>query len=63
MGFFDKLRNRFMMSKGKAKQNVGQATGDPYLETEGQADRVEGAARQVGEQVKDAGKNARDAFS
>jgi uncharacterized protein YjbJ (UPF0337 family) len=50
------------MGKGRAKQNVGRATGDPYLETRGQAERVEGATRQVGEQVKDAGKNVRDAF-
>jgi uncharacterized protein YjbJ (UPF0337 family) len=63
MGFMDKLRNRFQMSKGKAKQDVGRATGDPYLEAEGQGERVGGAARQVGEQVKDAGKNVRDAFS
>jgi uncharacterized protein YjbJ (UPF0337 family) len=41
---------------------VGRATGDPYLETKGQAERVDGAGRQVGEQVKDAGKNVRDAF-
>jgi uncharacterized protein YjbJ (UPF0337 family) len=62
MGFMDKLRNRFKMGKGQAKQNVGRATGDPYLETSGRAERVEGAGRQVGEQVKDAGKNVRDAF-
>jgi uncharacterized protein YjbJ (UPF0337 family) len=62
MGFMDKLRNRFTMSKGKAKQDVGRATGDRSMEAEGQADRVAGAGRQVGEQVKDAGKNVRDAF-
>ena len=62
MGFMDKLRNRFMIGKGRAKQRAGRATGDPYLETEGQAERVEGAGRQVGEQAKDAGKNVRDAF-
>jgi len=62
MGFMDKLRNRFMMSKGHAKQDVGRAAGDPYLEAEGKTERVEGAGRQVGEQVKDAGKNVRDAF-
>ena len=62
MGFMDKLRNRFTMSKGRAKQHVGRATGDPYLEGRGQAERVEGAGRQVGEQVKDAGKDVRDAF-
>ena len=62
MGFMDKLRNRFMMSRGRVKQNVGRETGDPYLETRGQAERIEGAGRQVGEQVKDAGKNIKDAF-
>ena len=62
MGFMDKLRNRCKMGKGRAKQNVGRATGDPYLETTGRAERVEGAGHQVGEQVKDAGKNVRDAF-
>ena len=62
MGFMDKLRNRFKMGKGHTKENVGRATGDPYLETRGQGERVEGAGRQAGEQVKDAGKNVRDAF-
>jgi uncharacterized protein YjbJ (UPF0337 family) len=62
MGFMDKLRNRFKMGRGRAKENVGRATGDPYLETKGQAERVEGAGRQVGEQAKDAAKNVRDAF-
>lgn len=63
MGFMDKLRNRFKMSRGKAKQDVGRATGDPYLEARGQGERISGAASQVGEQVKDAGKNVRDAFN
>jgi uncharacterized protein YjbJ (UPF0337 family) len=62
MSFMDKLRNRFQMGKGRAKQRAGRATGDPYLEAEGQAERVGGATRQVGEQAKDAGKNVRDAF-
>jgi uncharacterized protein YjbJ (UPF0337 family) len=62
MGFMDKLRNRFKMGRGRAKQSVGRATGDPYLETKGQGERIGGATRQVGEQVKDARKNIRDAF-
>ena len=62
MGFMDNLRNRFRMSKGHAKQDVGRAAGDPYLEAEGQRERVSGSARQAGEQVKDAGKNVKDAF-
>jgi uncharacterized protein YjbJ (UPF0337 family) len=62
MGLMDKIRNRFKMGKGRAKQNAGRATGDPYLEGEGQAERVEGAGRQVGERAKDAGNVVRDAF-
>ena len=45
MGFMDKLRNRFQMGRGKVKQDVGRASGDPYLEAEGQGERVGGAAR------------------
>jgi len=62
MGFMDKLKNRFQMSKGHTKQNVGRAAGDPYLEAEGKSERVSGATKQVGEQVKDAGKYVRGAF-
>ena len=50
------------MAQLRARQDAGRATGDPYLETKGQAERIDGAGRQVGEQVKDAGKNVRDAF-
>lgn len=62
MGFLDKVRNKLQMGRGRAKQEIGRAAGDPYLESQGQADRVAGGAKQVGEQVKDAGKNVRDAF-
>jgi uncharacterized protein YjbJ (UPF0337 family) len=62
MGFMDKLRNRFQMGKGRAKQETGRAVGNPDLEAKGQGERIGGATRQVGEQVKDAGKNVRDAF-
>jgi uncharacterized protein YjbJ (UPF0337 family) len=62
MGFMDKMRNKFKMGRGRAKQDAGRAMGDPYLEAKGQGERVDGATRQVGEQVKDAGKNVRDAF-
>ena len=62
MGFMDKMRNKFKMGKGRAKENIGRAADDPYLETKGQSKRVGGAARQVGEQVKDAGRNIKAAF-
>jgi uncharacterized protein YjbJ (UPF0337 family) len=62
MGAIDKLRNKLQMGRGRVKQDVGRATGDPYLEAEGQTDRVSGSAKQVGEQVKDAGRSIKDAF-
>ena len=61
MGFMDKLRNRLLMGRGRSKQEAGRATGDPYLEAEGRAGRMEGGARQAGERIKDAGKDIRDA--
>ena len=62
MGFFDKFRNRAKMSKGRVKEKTGRVTGDPVLETKGEGERASGAARQVTEQVKDAGKNLRKGF-
>ena len=62
MSVMDKLKNKLQMGKGRAKEETGRATGDPYLEAEGKGDRMSGGAKQVGEQVKDAGKNIRDAF-
>ena len=47
MGFIDKLLNRFKMERGRVRQDTGRATGDPYLEASGRAERVEGATRQV----------------
>jgi len=62
VSFLDKMKNRLQMGRGHAKQDLGRATGDPYLEAEGQKERIGGSARQVTEQVKDAGKNVKDAF-
>jgi uncharacterized protein YjbJ (UPF0337 family) len=62
VSFVNKLRNKFKMGRGRVKQDVGRTIGDPDLEARGQGERISGAVRQVGEQVKDAGKNVRDAF-
>jgi uncharacterized protein YjbJ (UPF0337 family) len=61
MGLLDKLRNKFRMGSGRAKQNAGRAAGDPYLEAKGAGERIGGAAGQVGEQAKDAAKDVRRA--
>ena len=62
MGFFDKIRNKMQMGRGRVKEGAGRAMGDPYLESEGKADRVSGGVKQVGEQVKDATRNVREAL-
>ncbi len=63
MSFMDKLRNKLQMGVGRAKEQTGRATDDPHLEAEGRSDRVSGSVKQVGEQVKDAAKNIKNASS
>jgi len=62
MGFVDKLKNKMQKGKGRAKESAGRRTDDPYLVGEGKADRVAGGVKQVGEQAKDAGREARRTF-
>ncbi|GAA4231983.1 hypothetical protein GCM10022254_30690 [Actinomadura meridiana] len=59
MGLIDKLKNRTQRGKGRAKENAGRESGDPYLEAEGRKDRIAGGAKQVGEKAKDAAREAR----
>ena len=59
MGMADKVRNRFMMSRGRARQETGRLTRNRSLQAKGMAERLSGAARQVTEQAKDAGRNIR----
>jgi len=62
MGFVDKIKNKLQIGKGRAKEAAGRRADDPYLAGEGKAERVGGHAKQVGEQVKDAGREARRTF-
>ena len=50
----DKVKNKGKELKGKAKEAVGQATGNEELEAEGKADQVSGNLKDAGEKVKDA---------
>ena len=50
----DKAADKAKEVKGTVKENVGKAAGNPELEAEGKADRVEGNLKQAGEKVKDA---------
>jgi uncharacterized protein YjbJ (UPF0337 family) len=53
----NKAKNKAQEMKGQAKKKVGQATGDEYLEAEGQADKTKGNLKNAGEKVKDAFKS------
>jgi uncharacterized protein YjbJ (UPF0337 family) len=48
----DKVRNKAKKLKGKAKEKVGQATGNQHLEADGHVEQAEGDRRQVGEKMK-----------
>ena len=46
----DKIEGTFDEAKGKVKEKVGQATNDPDLEAEGQAENLDGKVqKKVGE--------------
>jgi uncharacterized protein YjbJ (UPF0337 family) len=50
-----------MMSRGRGKQEAGRVTRNRPMQAKGMSQRASGAARQVAEQAKDAGRNIRDA--
>jgi uncharacterized protein YjbJ (UPF0337 family) len=54
MGADDKIENKTDELKGKAKQGIGESTGDEDLKAEGQADQTKGSLKQAGEKIKDA---------
>jgi uncharacterized protein YjbJ (UPF0337 family) len=57
MGTDDKIANKTEEVTGKAKEKVGETTGDEQLEAEGHADQAKGNIKQAGEKIKDAFKS------
>jgi uncharacterized protein YjbJ (UPF0337 family) len=53
VGSDDKIENKAEELKGKAKEKVGEATGDEELEAEGHGDQAKGNIKQAGEKIKD----------
>jgi uncharacterized protein YjbJ (UPF0337 family) len=61
------VRGKINKAKGKVKENIGHAVGNPEMENDGAAERREGsvqegvgkAGRKVGDAVKDLGKAIR----
>jgi uncharacterized protein YjbJ (UPF0337 family) len=54
MGLGDKLEHAGEEAKGKVKEAVGDATNNPNLEAEGQADQAAANVKQAGDKVGDA---------
>lgn len=54
MGLGDKITNKAQEVIGKAKEGIGDLTGNEELEAEGQADQAAAKTKQAGEHVKDA---------
>lgn len=63
MSFTDKVKNKVEELVGKGKEQTGDATGNPRLEAEGQADQTDAHAKQAGEHVKDAANDVKRTFS
>ena len=54
MGNDEKADNKIEEIRGKAKEAVGDATGDEALERQGERDQSKANLKQAGEKVKDA---------
>ena len=63
MGTQDKASNKLQDVKGKVKETVGKATGDDDLEKKGKTDQVKASVKAVGEKVKDAASEVKDAVT
>ena len=61
MSFTDKAKNKLDETLGKAKEVVGEVTGNEKLEAEGRAEQGEAGLKQAGEHVKDGVGDAKDA--
>jgi uncharacterized protein YjbJ (UPF0337 family) len=58
MGLDDKAENKSDELKGKAKEAVGDATGNEQWQAEGKTDQAKGNLGQAAEKIKDAAKDA-----
>jgi uncharacterized protein YjbJ (UPF0337 family) len=57
MRMVKKLKNASAMRMGRLKANYGRATNNRSLQVKGRWQRITAASRQIGQQVKDSGKN------
>jgi uncharacterized protein YjbJ (UPF0337 family) len=53
MSTFDKLKDKAEQLLGKAKEKIGEQTGNPALQAEGKADQLAGETKETGHEIKD----------
>jgi uncharacterized protein YjbJ (UPF0337 family) len=58
----DKIRHKAEEIKGAAKERIGDATDNESMQAEGAAEKSAARAKQAGDHIADAGRNARDAL-
>ena len=58
----DKIKHKAEELKGAAKEKLGDATDNHSMQAEGAAERRAAQAKQAGDHLGDAGRNARDAL-
>jgi uncharacterized protein YjbJ (UPF0337 family) len=56
----DKFENKGEELKGRAKEAVGDATGNEQWQAEGKSDQAKGSLKQAADKVKDAVKGVKD---
>jgi uncharacterized protein YjbJ (UPF0337 family) len=59
----DKIKHKAEEIKGAAKEKFGDATDNESMQAEGAAERRAAQAKQAGDHLADAGRNARDAVT
>jgi uncharacterized protein YjbJ (UPF0337 family) len=62
MSFTDKVEHKAEELKGAAKEKWGDATDNESLQAEGAAEKSAARAKQAGDHIADAGRDARDAL-
>ncbi|MFI5730008.1 CsbD family protein [Kribbella sp. NPDC051587] len=61
MSITDKLKNQVQETVGKAKEKVGEVTGNTDLQAQGKADQSEAGLRQAAQNLQSGVANAADA--
>jgi uncharacterized protein YjbJ (UPF0337 family) len=63
MGLGDKMEHAAEEAAGRVKDKVGEATDNPRLEAEGEADQAKANLKQSGDKAKDAADDVKDAVN